>query len=46
MDFKNYIPVNEYAKLKNTSVQAVYQKINRGNLQFRKIGSYTLVLKD
>lgn len=41
---KKYTPVQDYAKMKNVSVQAVYQKIKRGNLETKKIGSFTLVL--
>lgn len=46
MDLSNYIPVSEYARLKDTTVQAVYQRIKRGNLQAKKVGTYTLVKKD
>ena len=38
-----YKPVKEYAEDKGLSVQAVYQAIKRGTLEYRKIGSYTLV---
>jgi len=38
-----YKPVNEYAKDRGISVQAVYQAIKRGSLESRKIGSFTLV---
>lgn len=38
-----YIPVKDYALKRNISVQAVYQMIKRGNLKYRKIGTYTLV---
>lgn len=37
------IPVKDYALEKGITVQAVYQMIKRGNLQIRKIGSYTLI---
>ena len=40
---KKYKPVKDYAKDKEISVQAVYQMIRRGNLEFKKIGTYTLV---
>ena len=40
---KRYIPVKEYAIKKGITVQAVYQKIWRGNLNYKKIGTYTLV---
>ena len=39
----NYMPVIDYAALKEVTVQAVYQKIKRGNLNVKKIGTYTLV---
>ena len=40
---KKYLPVKEYAELNEITVQAVYQKIRRGNLGTKKIGSFTLV---
>lgn len=40
---KTHMPVKDYATKKGISVQAVYQMIRRGNLKFKKIGSYTLV---
>jgi predicted DNA-binding protein YlxM (UPF0122 family) len=40
---KSYKPVKDYAEEKKISVQAVYQMIKRGNLGFKKIGTYTLV---
>ena len=40
---KKYKPVKDYAKDKDITVQAVYQMIKRGNLEFKKIGTYTLV---
>lgn len=40
---KKHMPVKDYAAKKDISVQAVYQMIKRGNLKFKKIGSYTLV---
>ena len=40
---KIYKPVNEYAREKGISVQAVYQAIKRGSIESKKIGSYTLV---
>ncbi len=43
MSLENWKPVKEYAKLKEMSVQAVYQRIKRGKLAYRKIGTYTLV---
>ena len=36
-------PVKDYAELKGITVQAVYQAIKRGSLEYKKIGSYTLV---
>jgi len=38
-----YKPVKDYAEEKGVSVQSVYQAIKRGTLEYRKIGSYTLV---
>lgn len=40
---KRYIPVKEYALKKGITVQAVYQRIWKGNLRYKKIGTYTLV---
>lgn len=40
---KKYMPVKDYADKNKVTVQSVYQKIKRGNLDFKKIGSYTLV---
>ena len=40
---KNFMPVKDYAVLKGSTVQAVYQKIRRGNLLVKKVGTYTLV---
>ena len=40
---KKYKPVKDYAADKKITVQAVYQMIKRGNLDFKKIGTYTLV---
>ena len=40
---KKYMTVSDYATKKGITVQAVYQKIRRGNLGFKKIGTYTLV---
>jgi len=39
----NYQPVKDYALLKGITVQAVYDKINRGKILVKKIGTYTLV---
>lgn len=38
-----FIPVKDYAKKHSISVQTVYQRIKRGKLQGKKIGSYQLV---
>ncbi len=46
MDLTKYIPVADYAKLKNVTVQAVYQRAKRGNLDYKKIGSFTFIKKD
>jgi excisionase family DNA binding protein len=43
MNLEGYLTVAEFAKLKGVTVQAVYQKLNRGNLKSVKIGSITLV---
>lgn len=45
-DEKKYMPVKDYAEKHRITVQAVYQKIRRGNLEFKKIGTYTLVVAD
>lgn len=41
---KVYASVKDYAAKHNVSVQSVYQKLKRGNLKGKKIGSYQLVL--
>jgi predicted DNA-binding protein YlxM (UPF0122 family) len=38
-----YIPVKEYAELANITVQAVYQRIKKKRLEYKKIGSFHLV---
>lgn len=38
-----YIPVKDYAEKHNMSVQNVYQRIKRGKLKGKKIGSYQLI---
>ena len=38
-----YIPVKDYATKKGISVQNVYQRLKRGKLKGKKIGSYQLV---
>jgi hypothetical protein len=40
---KPFMPVKDYAVKNDTTVQAVYQKLKRGNLLVKKIGTYTLV---
>lgn len=40
---KNFQPVKDYALLKNITVQAVYDKIKKEQVQVKKIGTYTLV---
>lgn len=40
------LSVFDYAKKKGISVQAVYQKIKRGNLEFQKIGKTYLIKED
>lgn len=40
---ESHMPVKDYADKKGITVQAVYQMIKRGNLEIKKIGSYTLV---
>lgn len=40
---ETYKTVSEYAIAKGITVQAVYQAIKRGRLEFRKIGTFTFV---
>lgn len=40
------ISVKEYAKIKNISVQAVYQRIAKNSVKFHKIGSVFLIKKE
>ena len=42
-DLSNYMTVKDYAKQHSISVQAVYQSIWKKNLEYKKIGSVTLV---
>ena len=42
-EVKTHMPVKDYADKKGITVQAVYQMIKRGNIKFKKIGTYTLV---
>ena len=37
------LTISEYAKKKGCSVQAVYRKIHRGTIEFKKIGSVYLI---
>jgi len=39
-----YLPVKDYATKYNITVQNVYQKLKRGKLKGKKIGSYQLIL--
>jgi len=41
---KTYLPVKDYANKHNVSVQNVYQKLRRGKLEGKKIGSYQLIM--
>lgn len=41
----NYIPVSEYAKKNNLKVPAVYKRIQRNTVEFKKLGS-TYLIKD
>jgi excisionase family DNA binding protein len=41
-----FLSILEYAKKKGISVQAVYQKMKRGNLEFQKIGKTYLIKED
>ncbi len=43
IDGKKYTPVKDYANIKKCTVQHVYNMIKRGDLQSKKIGTYTLV---
>lgn len=38
-----FIPVKDYALKKGCTVQHVYNLIKRGDLESKKIGTYTLV---
>ena len=40
---KVFIPVKEYANRHGITVQAVYQKLKKGKLKGKKIGSYQLI---
>jgi hypothetical protein len=37
------MPVKDFALKYNITVQAVYERINAGTVEVKKIGSYTLV---
>lgn len=39
----NYLPVSEYAKKHNITVQGVYKRIERGTVEFKKFGGTYLV---
>jgi hypothetical protein len=39
----SFITVQQYAALKNVTVQAVYGKINRRTITVKKIGNFILV---
>lgn len=40
---ESFITVQQYAALKNVTVQAVYGKINRKTIAVKKIGNFILV---
>ncbi len=40
---KKFMPVKDFALKYNITVQAVYERINAGTVEVKKIGSYTLV---
>jgi len=40
---KKYMPVKDLANIRKCTVQHIYNEIKRGNLKYKKIGSYTLV---
>ena len=40
-----FIPVKEYADREKISVQAVYKRIKKNRLEFKKIGTFHLVKK-
>lgn len=42
-NLEKYLTVKEYANLKGVSVQSVYQKVWRGTLEHKKIGSLVLI---
>ena len=44
MNTENFIPVKDYATKYNMKVQNVYQRLKRGTLRGKKLGSYQLVL--
>lgn len=43
MNLEGFMTVSEYAKKHGVTVQAVYQKLGRGNLKSKKIGTLILV---
>lgn len=44
MENTKYIPVKDFATKYEISVQNVYQKLKRGKLKGKKVGSYQLIL--
>ena len=42
-ELKNLMTVKDYADLKEISVQAVYQAVNRKTLESKKIGTVVLI---
>ena len=46
MENEKHIPVKDYAIKYNMTVQNVYQKLKRGKLKGKKLGSYQLILDD
>ena len=43
MDKETYMPVREYAKCQGVTVQCIYQKLKKGKLTGKKIGSFQLI---
>ena len=42
-ELENWMTVKDYATLKEISVQAVYQAVNRKTIDSKKIGSVVLI---
>lgn len=40
---KGYQTVKDYAEVNNITVQAVYERIKKGKLDIKKLGSFILV---